>query len=163
MTVMDSGFTDSQLDSIFPREINLGINTIGGPSAAIFPNNQSLKFSEKFSMLCDVDLFLRLQDLLGEPAVIKSNEIEYQMGSWQLQKKISSSDLFKELVDLNTYRENELLASLLLVFRYRKRLDVKLRALEVMVQVTQLNRWRILSKLFHFYIELRYVIRRIVK
>lgn len=146
-----------------PREINLGINTIGGPSAAIFPNIQSLKFSEKFNMLCDVDFFLKLQDLIGTPALIDSIEIEYTMGSWQLQKRISSSDLLEELTELNSQRKNELSSSLRLVFRYQNRQDVKLRALEVMARVTQLSRWKVLSTLFHSYIKFRYVMRRLVK
>jgi glycosyltransferase involved in cell wall biosynthesis len=146
-----------------PREINLGINTIGGPSAAIFPNDQSIKFSDKFSMLCDVDLFLKLQDAIGSPALIESNEIEYQMGGWQLQRRISNSDLLKELIDLNSYRENELRSSLWQVFKYGNRRDVKLRALKVMSQVTQNNRWKVSSKLFSSYVKFRYVIRKILK
>ena len=146
-----------------PLEMNLGINTIGGPSAVIFPSLPEVRFSENFSMLCDVKLFLDLQDILGPPAVLDSVEIVYQMGEWQLQKRISDSEVISELLILNSQRREELRSSLNLVLNQKNRLDVKLRGLIVMSKVSKKLRWKVLVILFRCYVILRFRIRIILK
>ncbi len=145
-----------------PLEVNLGLNSIGGPSAVIFPNIPSIRFSEDFTMLCDVNFFLHLQDTLGKPGMIDSCEIHYQMGEWQLQKRISDKDIHLELIKLNTQRKSELRDSLRLIFKYKDRRDVKLRGLMVMSSVSKKIRWRILAAIYKLYVESRLVVRRIL-
>ncbi len=113
-------------------------------------------------MLCDVNFFLHLQDTLGKPGMIDSCEIHYQMGEWQLQKRISDKDIHLELIKLNTQRKSELRDSLRLIFKYKDRRDVKLRGLMVMSSVSKKIRWRILAAIYKLYVESRLVVRRIL-
>jgi glycosyltransferase involved in cell wall biosynthesis len=146
-----------------PAEINFGINTIGGPSAVIFPKKPDIKFSENLSMLCDIDLFLNLQDWLGEPCVIESSEVEYQMGGWQLQKRISNVQVLSELLELNSMHKGDLGNSLRYVFTYRHRQDVKLRALKVMSELNGKTHWAVIAAVYELSIHARSLIGRFLR
>lgn len=117
---------------LLPAEALCGLNTIGGPSCVIFPNIPSLRFDPQFNMLCDVAFFFNTQSELGAPILFTNPEIHYGMGEWQEQRRIAESEVLSEALKLTFVHSHFLYESIIRVFGYRKRFEVKMRALRVL-------------------------------
>jgi glycosyltransferase involved in cell wall biosynthesis len=122
----------SLFKGFLPPEALCGINTIGGPSCVIFPNIPTLRFNTDFNMLCDVSFFFNAQKQLGAPRIFKDTHIFYGMGEWQEQRRIKEEDIFRESLKIFAENPHLLMNSIIRVFRYSKRYEVKIRALRVM-------------------------------
>lgn len=122
----------SLVKGLLPTEALCGLNTIGGPSCVIFPNIPSLRFDPQFNMLCDVAFFFNAQSELGAPILITNPEIHYGMGEWQEQRRITESEVLSEVLKLTYVYSHFLDKSIIRVFGYRKRFEVKMRALRVL-------------------------------
>jgi glycosyltransferase involved in cell wall biosynthesis len=114
-----------------PAEALCGLNTIGGPSCVIFPNNPSLRFNLNYNMLCDVAFFFDAQKQMGAPQIIADSYICYGMGEWQEQRRIEEGEVFGESRELFEEHRGLLKNSVFRVFRYSKRYEVKMRALRL--------------------------------
>ncbi len=121
----------SLVKGFLPPEALCGINTIGGPSCVIFPNIPALRFNTNFNMLCDVAFFFDAQKQLGAPRIFKDTYIFYGMGEWQEQRRIIEEAVFKECLQIIGENPHLLMNSIIRVFRYSKRYEVKIRALRV--------------------------------
>jgi len=122
-----------------PKELILGVNSIGGPSSMVFSRIPSISFDVRFDMLCDVKMFLDLEEILGSPYIFTGAEIHYKMGPWQLQKRISDEKLFSELLILNSEFRSKYLPLIYRIFRMRKGRDIKLRSFYIASELS--NRW----------------------
>lgn len=120
------------VNGLLPTEALCGLNTIGGPSCVIFPNIPSLRFDTRFNMLCDVAFFFNAQSELGAPILFTNSEIHYGMGEWQEQRRITEKDVLSEALKLTFSYSHFLNNCVFRVFRYRKRFEVKIRALWIL-------------------------------
>jgi glycosyltransferase involved in cell wall biosynthesis len=78
----------------------MGINTLGGPSGMFATREAYIKYNPKLRMFVDIDQYLRLEQTYGVPKTIDFALIKYGVGDWQVQKKISRLNFYKELRDL---------------------------------------------------------------
>ena len=75
----------------------LGNNRFGGPSGVIFPQAPGIRFNEKLSMLCDVELVYRLIQDSVVPRIIVNPSIEYGVSQDQAQNHIGVQEFRSEL------------------------------------------------------------------
>jgi glycosyltransferase involved in cell wall biosynthesis len=86
--------------SHFPRYNNfliLGENSLGGPSAMFAKTESYLQYDPIFHMMVDVDQYVRISLKCGAPALILEPLIVCGVGDWQVQKKLSESEVFTEI------------------------------------------------------------------
>jgi glycosyltransferase involved in cell wall biosynthesis len=83
------------------NQMNLfGINSIGGPSSIMIRNSCFTGFDDNLSMLMDIEFVDRTLRIIGEPTVAENVSIEYGVGSWQIQRTVSSRKISDELIYL---------------------------------------------------------------
>jgi glycosyltransferase involved in cell wall biosynthesis len=118
----------SEFQKIPNREILLGFNSIGGPSAVIMRKNE-IRFRQEFSMLVDVVFFEALFNEFNEPLLISGNLIEYGDGadrqSRVIPKEITRSEITKVIKEFE-FSENEILK----IIR-RRNLNIYHRSFEI--------------------------------
>lgn len=88
------------------NSVVLGLNCIGGPSAIIFRNDETLFYNENINNFCDIDFTYKCYLLYGEASTLKSVDIFYGVGDWQVQKQFGSEAIgISELSQLIKYHE----------------------------------------------------------
>ena len=94
--------------------IQQGINTIGSPSVIAFKNrnafynrnDDNVYFDEKLSWLLDVDLYTRLFQKLGKPAIINDVNVTIGLHSGQTTHLLSDQQKQDEFLYLNQKNGN---------------------------------------------------------
>lgn len=75
----------------------LGINTFSSPSTLSFRKNSLCVFNEKLFMFMDVEIYIRLGILYGDPIIIKKNNIINRIWDGQSQHSINQMEYLREL------------------------------------------------------------------
>ncbi|CAB4576918.1 unannotated protein [freshwater metagenome] len=75
----------------------LGENSLGGPSTMFAKTESYLQYDPIFHMMVDVEQYLRISLKFGAPALILEQLIVCGVGEWQVQKKLSESEIFTEI------------------------------------------------------------------
>jgi glycosyltransferase involved in cell wall biosynthesis len=135
-----------------PKELVLGVNSLGGPSSMIFSRIPSTTFDTRFDMLCDVKMFLDLEKAFGSPHIFTKPEIHYNMGPWQLQKRISEENLISELLLLNSEIRSNYLPLIYRIFRMKKGRDIKLRSIYIASEISSGWYWKLSLFFYKIYV-----------
>lgn len=80
------------------EDIETGNNKLGSPSALMFRNNfgRNLLFDEEMSWLLDCDLYKRLHEIYGEPALFEEVMIRIGQGDHQMTHILSYQEKLAE-------------------------------------------------------------------
>jgi hypothetical protein len=95
----------------FEPGIIFGKNLLGGPSGMFARTKFYYEYDTNLEMLVDVEQYKRIHDSHGNPVIFYDCFVNYGVGEWQSQNKITKNKFHSELVYvLEKSKENQLLA-----------------------------------------------------
>ena len=97
----DNGAVGNPHEPVWSDEIAKGINTIGSPSVLCFENSGPLLFDENLSFQLDCDLYTRLYQRYGKPAILNAMNVVIGLHPGQTTHLLSDKQKEDEFLYIN--------------------------------------------------------------
>lgn len=96
-SILSGGKISASMAPVSNPFMLLGINTFSSPSTLSFRKNSLCNFNERLFMFMDVEIYIRLGILYGDPIIIKKNNIINRIWEGQSQNSINQMEYLREL------------------------------------------------------------------